>query len=53
MARMSIARNPKIREKIMMAVREGKIVIVAQKDLTRIVKPGDPDRVVFVAREEA
>ena len=52
--RIPIAGNEKLRKILEEAIQQRKLVIVAQRETARIVKPEDAakDRVVFVAREE-
>ena len=52
MPRVQVVRGEKLRRRVEEALRQGKLVIIAQRDTTRVVKPESPDRVVFIAREE-
>ena len=52
MPRVPIVRSEKARKMVEEAVKQGKLVIIAQRDTTRIVKPEKPERAVFVARED-
>lgn len=52
MARIPVFRSGKIRKIVEEAVKQKKLIIIAQRETTRIVKPENPERVVFIAREE-
>ena len=53
MSRVPVVRDEKLREKIREALEQGKVVIVAQRDTSRIVKSADPEKILFIAREES
>jgi len=52
MSKVQVVRDEKLKEKVKRALEEGKLVVVAQRDTTRVVKPADPDKIIFIAREE-
>ena len=52
MSKVPVVRDEKIREKIREALEQGKVVVVAQRDTSRVVKPADPGKILFIAREE-
>jgi len=52
MPKVQVIRDEKLRKRVEEALRQGKLVIIAQRDTTRVVKPENPDKVVFIAREE-
>lgn len=49
---MPVFKSLKVRENIRKALKEGKLVVIAQRETTRVVKPENPDRIVFIAGEE-
>jgi len=44
--------NPRLAERIKRAVEQGKMIIIAQRETIRMVRPEKPDRVEFIAAEE-
>jgi len=50
--RVPITRNENLKRKILEAMQQRRLIIIAQRETTRIVRPERPDAVVFVAREE-
>jgi len=52
MPRLQIVRDERLRKTVEEAIRQGKLIIIAQRDTTRIVKPEKPEKVVFIARED-
>jgi len=52
MPKVQIIRDEKLREKVKEALEKKKLIVIAQRDTTRVVRPADPDKVIFIAREE-
>ena len=52
MSKVQIIRDEKLKEKVREVLEKKKLIVIAQRETTRIVKPADPDRVMFIAREE-
>ena len=52
MPRVPITSRPEVAERIRSAMQQGKLIIIAQRETTRIVRPERPDIVEFIAVEE-